>query len=210
MLEAATDLGIAHAEKEVGLQPRTFGRRQPISQAIADTLDKYAKDRAFWITGVIKDEVLEKAKNYILWYTKMYPQHVIPGEQFTRNLENIIKDYLPEGTNTAARAALIARNNVSDLYNYARFEVFTSPALAGWVVAFMYSAIIDGRTTDLCRSLNGRIFQREDLVRAGLIPPNHHNCRSVLLPITKSEENWYEAYSGQKPLKDWQTPQDGF
>ncbi|MCJ7426380.1 MAG: CoA-binding protein, partial [Dehalococcoidales bacterium] len=47
---------------------RKVARRKPISQAIADTLDKYAKERAFWITGVVKEDVLEKARNYILWY----------------------------------------------------------------------------------------------------------------------------------------------
>ena len=209
MLHKAADLGIEHAERELSMRPQTFARRKPIAQAIATALDEYSKSRAFWITGIVKEEVLEKVRNYILWYTKMYPQYPVPGDQFTNNLKAIIEDYLPKGANTAARAALIARNNVSDLYNYARYATFTSPALQGWVVAFMYSAIMDSRTTILCRSLNGRIFTKEDLQKSGLIPPNHHNCRSVLLPIQKNED-WYSSYTGQKPLRKNQKPQDGF
>lgn len=55
------------------------------------------------------------------------------------------------------------------------------------IQAFQYSAIIDSRTSDICLSLDGKIFRPGDQNDA-LRPPNHHRCRSILIPITINEE----------------------
>lgn len=48
---------------------------------------------------------------------------------------------------------------------------------------FIYKAVMDLRTSDKCRTLNGLIIPLND--KAGLIrymPPQHANCRSILIP----------------------------
>lgn len=48
---------------------------------------------------------------------------------------------------------------------------------------FLYKAVMDLRTSDKCRTLNGLIIPLDD--KAGLIrymPPQHANCRSILIP----------------------------
>lgn len=55
------------------------------------------------------------------------------------------------------------------------------------IQAFQYSAIIDDATTDLCLSLDGKIFKPNDIESQRLMPPNHYNCRSILIPITINE-----------------------
>jgi len=210
MLDNAASLGITHAERELGLQPRTFARKKAISKMIDKAIDDYSQSRAFFITGVAKQEILDAAKNYILNWTKTHLD-LIPDQSLIDGLAELLKDWLPEGTNVAARSATIARTNVSDLYNFARFSVFDSPAMREWVTAFQYSAIMDGRTTELCRGLHGRIFTREDLIQTGLIPPNHFNCRSTLLPVTRLDlKSWPEQWLRQKPLAEDLLPQKGF
>lgn len=49
--------------------------------------------------------------------------------------------------------------------------------------AFLYKAVMDLRTSDRCRTLNGLIIPMEDrgrLIR--YMPPQHANCRSILIP----------------------------
>ena len=42
-----------------------------------------------------------------------------------------------------------------------------------------YTAVLDSRTTPICRSLDGRIYQ----VGQGPRPPQHWNCRSIMIPV---------------------------
>jgi SPP1 gp7 family putative phage head morphogenesis protein len=43
----------------------------------------------------------------------------------------------------------------------------------------VYTATLDSRTTPICRSLDGKVFERGK----GPIPPIHMNCRSVRVPV---------------------------
>jgi uncharacterized protein with gpF-like domain len=58
------------------------------------------------------------------------------------------------------------------------------PELGDFVEGLEYSAILDSRTTEVCKSLNGRQYKKDDSVWNSITPPNHFNCRSVLIPIT--------------------------
>ena len=46
-----------------------------------------------------------------------------------------------------------------------------------------YSAVIDDRTTPVCEELDGKIFLMGSPELDRLTPPNHFNCRSVLVPV---------------------------
>ena len=52
------------------------------------------------------------------------------------------------------------------------------------ISGYQYSAILDDRVTDICRSLHGKKFRKGNQP----IPPLHWQCRSVLIPITMFEE----------------------
>lgn len=48
---------------------------------------------------------------------------------------------------------------------------------------FLYKAVMDMRTSDICRTLNGLIIPLSDKMRiARYMPPQHANCRSILIP----------------------------
>jgi SPP1 gp7 family putative phage head morphogenesis protein len=61
--------------------------------------------------------------------------------------------------------------------------------IKGW----LYSAILDRRTSKMCLTLNGRFFKREDYKTRGDLPyiPNkstHYNCRSILITIYSDKD----------------------
>lgn len=103
----------------------------------------------------------------------------------------------------AARLDTIVRTNVFDAFNEARFGYFTDPALEGFVEAFEYSAILDENTTEICTALDGFTAPAADDVWNTYAPPNHYNCRSVLIPVVLGD-SWQQ--SAEPPVE----PQAGF
>lgn len=57
------------------------------------------------------------------------------------------------------------------------------------IFAYRYTAVLDNRTTDYCRSLDGRVLQATDPNYPLITPPNHFNCRSFWTPILVDESN---------------------
>ena len=58
-----------------------------------------------------------------------------------------------------------------------------------YIKGFVFDAVNDLRTTDVCLSLDNKFFgspeykNREAVCRAGKCPPLHFNCRSILYPV---------------------------
>lgn len=86
-----------------------------------------------------------------------------------------------------------ARTKFTEVMNKGRREWFES---TGVVAGYQYSAILDDRTTTICRGLHGKKF------KSGTepIPPMHFNCRSLLIPITKFEEFKPDSKAGGKNI----------
>lgn len=76
--------------------------------------------------------------------------------------------------------------------NEARYDFFTQPVLDNYVQALEFSAIIDGKTTDVCRSMDGHIHAIDSGIWSTYTPPLHFNCRSLLIPVTQ-DDTWQES-----------------
>lgn len=61
------------------------------------------------------------------------------------------------------------------------------PALQEYLAGIEYSAIIDQRTTEVCQHLDGKVFRPDDPDIEKFTPPNHFNCRSLLVPVLIDE-----------------------
>ena len=64
--------------------------------------------------------------------------------------------------------------------NTARVE--TMKANEDIVKGYRWVSTLDGRTSEVCRSLDGKQFD----IGKGPIPPAHPNCRSTTVPVLKS------------------------
>lgn len=100
----------------------------------------------------------------------------------------------------------LVRTNSFEAMNEARYAEFTDPEVRGFVQALEYSAILDSNTTPICEHLDGRVYRADnEEVWNKFRPPNHYNCRSVLIPVT-AIDGWDGAES-EEPEID---PQVGF
>lgn len=83
-----------------------------------------------------------------------------------------------DGAVEASRRELDAavRTAVDAFTNAARVQVDLENPFEGKDI---FTAILDSRTTDTCRSLHGQVFTSD----SGPRPPLHYNCRSVRVPL---------------------------
>jgi SPP1 gp7 family putative phage head morphogenesis protein len=120
-------------------------------------------------------------------------------------------DELWVDTEDAAASYLdtLARTNLYEAMNESRYASFTDPELDGFVVALRYSAVLDQRTTEICSALHDRVFKADSEVWNEYRPPNHYNCRSLLIPITQTDIEAGDWDGTESELPDVE-PQAGF
>ncbi len=198
-LDQAWALGITHSKKELAKARKesfklNFGR-------IDEEAAEFLRLNSFRAFGSMSDDMKAMVQNILTngvkfsWTTKqitdkMYDEFVkagfigidIASEATSRTIDDIAEAI---GTTPGLhRVETMVRTNVFEAINEARFSVFTDPSLEGFVEALAYSAILDSRTTRICRHLDDRLYVVDDPIWNKYRPPNHFNCRSILVPVT--------------------------
>lgn len=112
---------------------------------------------------------------------------------------------LDDVESVAAYLNTLVRTNTFEALNEARFAEFTDPAVSEFVLAMEYAAVLDSSTTEICRELDGRVYRSDSPEWDEIRPPNHFNCRSVLIPVTTIDE-----WSGQESEVSNVEPAEGF
>lgn len=200
-LRRAWGLSMAEAQKEV--KPRgDFVQQSGLTRVAGE---EFLQTRAFIATRRLTEDLLTKVQTELangLKFDKSTREVIV-------SLKPLIEDMIPavdsagRTVNKAARIETIVRTNWWEAINEARHSYFTDPALQGFVEAFEYSAILDDHTTEICESLDGTIYPADSPEWDELRPPNHFNCRSLLIPVT-AIDTWEAS-----PKTDVQ-PQEGF
>jgi SPP1 gp7 family putative phage head morphogenesis protein len=78
---------------------------------------------------------------------------------------------------TKRGAEAVVRTSVNHVSNAARAEVWN--ANEDIVSGLRWTATLDGRTSEVCRSRDGEVFP----LRSGPRPPAHFNCRSLMVAV---------------------------
>jgi len=193
-LKQVYKLGEKHARAEVkGRKYQEVIEALPPKEAL-----EFFERKAFWIAGVEKEYILKKAKAIL--YQGLESGKTLKQVMF--ELEGILGEYLgisPTGEKgVTSRLETIVRTNFTSAYNVGRKNVFQEE---DFVEAVMYSAIIDERTTDFCAAQDGRIYRKNDTYLDSICPPNHYNCRSVLVPVTADEEYKIDKHLAIEPAE---------
>lgn len=139
-----------------------FSDRIGITKGQYQRLWKAFRYKFFWLSLVNDVKVIEKVRDVI---DKMVEQG-IPTSEAIKRYSELLGD-------RRYYAETVFRTNLTSHYNLGVVDSFDAEY-------FEYSAIIDERTTQICQRLNGKIFKRSE---TSLIPPNHYNCRSIVVPV---------------------------
>lgn len=146
----------------------------PLKKEEFNKLSAHLKYRAFTIAKVSSEDLINKVKQI---YTKTLEE----GKTKAQTLQEVHK-ILPNLT--ANHLSTHYNNNVMIAYNAGRIRHFKDSKAVQYL---MYNAILDGHTTNLCRKLHGIVKPKDDPFWDKFYPPNHHNCRSVVYPVHKSQ-----------------------
>lgn len=214
MLTVAWQLGIKHAKDEVN---KAAGKQLSVSFARLDQdAAKYFDGKSFTMTGKLTGDMTAIVQNTISQGIKSSAtiDEVVNQIYEAFGTEGFISKAAAESEMTklldavsgggAARLHTVVRTNIFEAINEARYSFFTDPGLDNFVEALEYSAILDSRVTQICEYLDGHEHATEGEVWGGMWrPPNHYNCRSLLIPITVNDK-WTES------AIPTQFPQEGF
>ena len=202
MLTASWQLGIRHAKDEIS---KAAGRIMSASFARLDTeAAEFFDNRSFTMTGKLTADMLAIVQNTLSNAIKtsatradtvdeIYEQFASQGFITAAHAQSQMQGILQSKESATARLNTVVRTTSFEAINEARYSYFTDPELSGFVEALEYTAILDSRTTQICRHLDGQIHAAEGGVWDGPYrPPNHFNCRSLLIPVTQFDK-WSES-----------------
>lgn len=216
-LRRSWDLGMREADSEVekaGGKPSFMGSSQRARRFIEES---FFDTRSFAAVGNLTADLRSIVRNVMLQGAKKGSTSAVMQRELTeqlasrglvsRELVRSVIGAVPKGIRvTNARLETLMRTNDFEALNEARFTAFTDPSLGGFIEALEYSAILDSVMTAVCRHVDGRVYLANDEVWVGPTswrPPNHFNCRSLLIPVTQDdtfEESEFPAI----------LPQEGF
>lgn len=180
--------------------------------ALQDMASAYLKQKSYTLAGDISAATQKTIRNILMEGVKVSKTADETKRAIYKALEadgmlteEAVVEALGASTVKAANARIetAIRTTSFEAINEARYSFFSDPALDGFVEALEYSAILDDRTTEICSQLNGETFGIDSEVWSTFRPPNHFNCRSILVPVTV-RDTWSQ---GEEPGV---MPQKGF
>jgi SPP1 gp7 family putative phage head morphogenesis protein len=191
-LKDAWDLGGTHARRE--LEKAQGARFAADEMRLADAAaQKFLESRSYTIAGDLADGARKKV-------TTILYNGIKGGWALDEILDRIEEEL---GSTVLPHASTAIRTSVFEAINEARYELFASPEMAGFIEALEFSAILDGRTTEICEHMDERTYAVNDPVWERYTPPLHFNCRSLLVAVTV-RDTWEAS---EPPTLD---PMDGF
>ena len=150
----------------------------PMTREEFDRLSQELKFRAFTIARVFSLDVINKIK-------ERYIKALQRGETISDVMQFL--DETLEKIGISERnpywLEVHARTNFLTAYNAGRWAQIVKAKTIKYLV---YNAILDERTTKLCKSLDGVVRPKDDPFWDRFMPPNHFSCRS-LATVVKNE-----------------------
>jgi len=183
-----------------------FLRRLPITPEQFYELATHWRREAFTITGVAQARVLQDAIDLI-------DRAMNDGTSLRAFKDEALPKLEAAWAGTVRdpgyRVETIYRNAVQTAYNDGRHELMTDPDVMRARPFWMYDAILDEATTELCASLNDTILPADDPFWSSHWPPLHHRCRSAVRSLSRSEAERRGITSvppTEQPESGWGTP----
>lgn len=163
---------------------RWFRARVPMTQAAFDALTADASARAFTLAGVARLAVVSD-----VW--RALDTALASGttlRDFKRDVaSSVLEQWGGSVANPAWRMELVFRNATQRAYVHGRVEQLRDPDVARVRPVWMFDAVGDARTSEICKSLDGTTLPADDPWWSTHTPPCHHACRSTVRGLRASD-----------------------
>lgn len=143
------------------------------------------------------DRIWEDKSKLISYLTNDFKTSIIRGDSFNRVVKQMSERFV---NRSRADIKRIVRTEGTRINNEAMMKTFDDSKLYD---EYEYVAVIDRKTSDVCKDLDGEIFKLKDREVGINFPPMHVNCRSsfsVVIPddYVDRYEKLYGDYFGEE------------
>lgn len=158
-----------------------FRARLPMTKEEWQALQERVRRKAFTVAGVAQLDLVAEVWDSLA-------RGVEEGTPYAEWAASV-RDGLEAawGRPNGRRLETIFRTNVQMAYSSGRWAQMTQPEVRQNRPYWMYDAVLDNRTTAICRSRNGVVRPADDPWWQSNTPPLHFSCRSGIRPLTEAE-----------------------
>ncbi len=159
-----------------------FKKRVPLGEKQMRALEHRAEKRAFHVAGVTQLRVLDTV-------FKGIERALKDGTTFADFKKEhgpaLISQWKGSVANPSARMETIFRTNLQTAYSAGRMRELRDPDTMVARPYWMLDALLDLRTTTLCKTLNGTILPADAGWWRTHTPPLHYNCRTAIRSLSR-------------------------
>lgn len=149
-------------------------RRKPtISDKIKD-IEQKEKQNYFWIKKTVDLEVTKRIHSELL-------KNLQEGKSLNEFLKKVSEFNLPKSYLKG-----VYRTVTTQAQQRGHLDQQLKAVDLGFEYGIFY-AILDGRQTKICNSLNNKVMKLKDFVDKGYYPPLHYMCRSHILQVDEQK-----------------------
>lgn len=144
----------------------------------SDQLEAAVKEK--WNGDNYSGRIWQNRDKLVQSLNTIIPQEFVRG----RSVQQIARD-LSDRLDVSYRSAVrLVRTELNYISNKATIKSY---AASGVMKQFEYLATLDARTSDICRELDGQVFNLKDAKTGINVPPLHPHCRSTTVPHFEDE-----------------------
>ena len=158
-----------------------FREKIPLTKEEWTTLQEDARRRGFFISGVTYLDLLADVWFYILEAI----DKGVPYGEFAKAVGP--KLAAAWGQPRPYHLENVFRTNIQSAYSAGRWKQLQDPAVRQSRPYWMFDAVLDSRTTTICKSRNGVVRPADDPWWKANWPPLHYQCRSGVRALTQEE-----------------------
>lgn len=179
--------GYDYARKELG-----FGSN--FNSIDTETAKKFVNKA--WVGGKsFSKRIYNNRKKVAEWIKTDFADGVKRGDSYSRLVKNLMNKFEEVSKSSAKR---LVTTEASYMLNESSMKVFEDE-----FDEYKYNAMLDYRTSKLCRRLDGEIYKISERKAGKNFPPMHPNCRSSFTIVIP--DDWMDrAVKKQKDINDFE------
>lgn len=154
------------------------------------------------VLAVLKEKFLEENFSDRIWKNRTtlistLQQELLQAFAQGKSNEQVANNIAKKMNVSLRSAKTLSRTEMNNICNQAALTSYIDQK----VDEYIYLATLDTRTSEICRSLDNRVFLVKDAQRGINYPPMHPHCRSTTIPkvnkvahmkrLAKSKDNYY-------------------
>lgn len=136
---------------------------------------------AKWLGDNYSSRIWKNKNALVTQLNQIIPQEFVRGRG-SRQVAADISDKLNANYKNALRLARTEMNHISSQATLKSYKD------SGIISEYEFLATLDGRTSAICRELDGKVFKLSEAKTGINLPPMHPNCRSTTVPYFPEDD----------------------